>query len=55
MLGVFGLLKHSYRKLVEGMMVARNNYINKEDFLYLYPPAHKAVLNQRNIYNSFKS
>jgi hypothetical protein len=39
---------------VEGMIVARNNYINKEDFLYLYPPAHKAVFNQRNICNSFK-
>jgi hypothetical protein len=43
--GVFGLLKHSYGKLVEGMMVARNNYIDKEDFLYLYPPACEAVLN----------
>jgi hypothetical protein len=39
---------------VEGMIVARNNHINKEDFLYLYPPACEAVLNQRNIYNSFK-
>jgi hypothetical protein len=35
-------------------MVAGNNYINKKDFLYLYPPVYKAVLNQRNIYNSFK-
>jgi hypothetical protein len=43
--GVFGLLKHLYGKLVEGMMVAGNNYINKEDFLYLYPPACEAVLN----------
>jgi hypothetical protein len=36
---------------VEGMMMAGNNHINKEDFLYLYPPAHKAVFNQRNICN----
>jgi hypothetical protein len=34
--GVFGLLKRLYRKLVEGMMDARNNYIDKEDFLHLY-------------------
>jgi hypothetical protein len=33
---VFRLLKYLYRKLVEGMMVTRNNYINKEDFLHLY-------------------
>jgi hypothetical protein len=39
---------------VEGMMMAGNNHINKEDFLYLYPPAHKAVFNQRNICNGFK-
>ena len=38
-IGVFRPLKRSYRKLVEGMMVAGNNYINKEDFLHLYPPA----------------
>jgi hypothetical protein len=37
--GVFGPLKYSYRKLVEGMMVTENNYINKEDFLHLYPLA----------------
>jgi hypothetical protein len=30
---------------VEGMMVTGNNYIDKEDFLHLYPPAYKAVLN----------
>jgi hypothetical protein len=36
--GVFRPLKRSYRKLVEGMIVARNNYIDKEDFLHLYPP-----------------
>jgi hypothetical protein len=39
---------------VEGIMVAGNNHIDKEDFLYLYPPAYKVVLNQRNICNSFK-
>jgi hypothetical protein len=52
--GVFGPLKRSYGKLVEGMMVAGNNYIDKEDFLYLYPPAREAVFNQRNICNGFK-
>lgn len=52
--GVFGPLKRSYGKLVEGMMVAGNNHIDKEDFLYLYPPAREAVLNQRNICNGFK-
>ena len=41
--GVFGPLKRAYRKLVKGMMVAGNNYIDKEDFLYLYPSAHEAV------------
>ena len=40
---VFGPLKHAYRKLVKGMIVAGNNYINKEDFLHLYPSAHEAV------------
>ena len=40
---VFGPLKHAYRKLVKGMIVAGNNYINKEDFLYLYPPAREEV------------
>jgi len=34
-------------------MVARNNYINKEDFLYLYPPAREAVFLPRNIFNGF--
>ena len=51
--GVFGPLKRAYGKLVKEMMMARNNHINKEDFLYLYPPAHKAVFTQQNIYNSF--
>jgi hypothetical protein len=50
---VFRPLKHAYRKLVKEMMIARNNYINKEDFLYLYPPACEAVFTQQNIYNSF--
>jgi hypothetical protein len=43
--GVFRPLKHSYGKLVEGMMVAGNNHINKEDFLHLYPPAQDKVFN----------
>jgi hypothetical protein len=52
--GVFGPLKYLYGKLVEGIIVAGNNHIDKEDFLYLYPPAHEVVLNQRNICNDFK-
>jgi hypothetical protein len=35
------------------MMVARNNYINKEDFLHLYPPAHEMIFNHENIYSGF--
>jgi uncharacterized small protein (DUF1192 family) len=38
---------------VEGMMVAGNNHIEKEDFLHLYPPARDKVFNQANICNGF--
>jgi uncharacterized small protein (DUF1192 family) len=51
--GVFGPLKRAYGKLVEGMMVAGNNHIDKEDFLHLYLPACEKVFNQRNIYSGF--
>jgi hypothetical protein len=51
--GVFGPLKRAYRKLVEGMMVAGNNHINKEDFLHLYPSTREAVFIQKNICNGF--
>lgn len=51
--GVFGLLKRAYGKLVEGMMMAGNNHIDKEDFLHLYPPARETVFNQENIYSGF--
>ena len=51
--GVFGPLKCAYGKLVEGMMVAGNNHIDKEDFLHLYPPARKAVFTQKNICSGF--
>lgn len=34
-------------------MVAGNNHIDKEDFLYLYPPAREAVFLARNIRNGF--
>ncbi|KAG2001679.1 hypothetical protein GB937_010022 [Aspergillus fischeri] len=47
--GVFSPLKHAYGKLVEGMMVARNNHINKEDFLHLYPSACE----RKNIHSGF--
>jgi hypothetical protein len=46
---VFGPLKRAHGKLVEGMMVAGNNHIDKEDFLHLYPPALEEVFNQKNI------
>ena len=51
--GVFRPLKRAYRKLVKEMMMAGNNHIDKEDFLYLYPTAHKAVFTQQNICNGF--
>jgi hypothetical protein len=35
------------------MMMAGNNHIDKEDFLYLYPPAREAVFTQQNICNGF--
>jgi hypothetical protein len=50
--GVFGPLKRAYGKLVEGMMVAGNNHIDKEDFL-LYPPACERVFIQKNIYSGY--
>ena len=50
---VFGPLKHAYGKLVEGMMIAGNNHIDKENFLYLYPSAREAVFTQKDICNGF--
>ena len=51
--GVFGPLKHAYGKLVEGIMAASNNYIDKEDFLSLYPSACKKVFTRENICSGF--
>jgi hypothetical protein len=51
--GVFGPLKRAYRKLIKGMMVARNNHINKEDFLHLYPPTREMIFNHKNICSGF--
>lgn len=51
--GVFGPLKRAYGKLTEEMMAAGNNYIDKEDFLYLYPSAREKVFTQENICNGF--
>ena len=51
--GVFGPLKRAYGKLVGGMMAAGNNYIDKEDFLHIYPSARKAVFTEKNICNGF--
>ena len=50
---VFGPLKCAYGKLVEGMMIAGNNHIDKKDVLHLYPSACKAVFTQKNICNGF--
>jgi hypothetical protein len=51
--GVFGPLKRAYGKLVERMMVAGNNHIDKQDFLSLYPTARERVFTQENIYGGF--
>ena len=34
-------------------MTTGNNYIDKEDFLHLYPPAREMVFNLENIRNGF--
>jgi hypothetical protein len=51
--GVFSPLKRAYGKLVEGMMVAGNNHIDKQDFLHLYPPARTKVFTAGNICSGF--
>ena len=51
--GVFGPLKRAYGKLVEGMMTAGNNHIDKEDFLHLYPSAREKVFTYENILGGF--
>jgi len=51
--GVFGPLKHMYRKLVEEIIATSNNYIDKEDFLSLYPSACKKIFTRENICSSF--
>ena len=51
--GVFGPLKRAYGKLLEDMMIAGNNHIDKEDFLSLYPLARHRVFTQENIYGGF--
>jgi hypothetical protein len=51
--GVFGPLKRSYGKLVEGLMVAGNNHIDKQDFLHLYPAARAQVFTTSNICSGF--
>jgi hypothetical protein len=52
MLGSSGR-SNAHGKLVEGMMIAGNNHIDKEDFLHLYPPPRDMVFNQANICNGF--
>jgi hypothetical protein len=51
--GVFGPLKRAYGKLLEGRMEAGNNYIDKEDFLSLYPDARKKAFTTENIHKDF--
>ena len=51
--GVFGPLKRAYGKLVEGLIVAGNNYIDKQDFLHLYPTARVQVFTTSNICSGF--
>ena len=52
-IGIFGPLKRAYGEMVEEMMAAGNNHINKEDFLCLYPPICEKVFTQENIYGGF--
>jgi hypothetical protein len=52
--GVFSLLKGAYRKLLEHCMKVGNNYIDKEDFLSLYPDAHAKVFTLEKICSNFK-
>jgi len=42
-----------YGKLVEGIIAAGNNYIDKKDFLSLYSPTYKIVFTRKNIYSGF--
>ena len=44
---VFGPLKRIYREMVEEIIVAGNNYINKKDFLHLYPLTREKSLLKR--------
>jgi hypothetical protein len=39
--------------MVEEMMAAGNNHIDKEDFLHLYPPTHEEVFTHKNISGGF--
>lgn len=52
MLG-FSARSSAHRKLLEGIMTAGNNYIDKEDFLSLYLPAREKVFNATNICSGF--
>jgi len=51
--GVFGLLKRTYRKLLEKRIITGNNYIDKEDFLSLYLSACVKVFTPDNICKGF--
>jgi hypothetical protein len=51
--GVFGPLKRAYGKLRKGRMEADNNYINKKDFLSLYPNTREKAFTMENIHKGF--
>ena len=50
---IFGLFKLVYGKLLEKCIVADNNYIDKEDFLSLYPDIYAKIFISEKICSSF--
>jgi hypothetical protein len=53
MLVFLGRLNMHPGKLVERMMAARNNQIDKEYFLHLSPPTHETVFTPKKLCNGF--
>jgi hypothetical protein len=49
----FGPLKASYGKLVEGQIRLGVNYIDKDEFLRLYPSAHVQAITEKTIQSGF--
>lgn len=48
-IGVSGLHQKAYGKLLQERMITDNNYIDKEDFILLYPDARARVFTFTNI------